>query len=397
MLSAKLVMRFMHDFEFMPKLLSEPEVARLANWAGIDVYGGQLDYDHFCLLLARASAIALSLPPPNPQYTTNVTCLERFLCMIDMAEQSELLHMAVSKRHTKNFARRHMDAPPPPPPQSPEVLEESPPPIPEIEVDWHPIMNAKSRPPPFDAAVAASVLEEWAKHEGLHADLVHLHKHYSVLRDGVPCLQVNQFVKLLQDASALPPTPAASEADIVGIYCEFTDPGGLIFQKFLCCLAMVLVKVHQLVTQAEVFSASQKVLRERMVPYARLLQKEVQPAYYRGGSVAEALPQVMRNDNKVGNMLLRAQTKFSELDVDCSGYLEGDEIVELSMWVWSSFRPGGKPITELQKRNEAEKLRNRHAANSDGRMSFAEFAEYFEKTGTKIEQFRRQQQRRSAN
>ena len=109
--------------------------------------------------------------------------------------------------------------------------------------------------------------------------------------------------------------------------------------------------------------------------------------------MSQELLQDFKFDNQQVGFNDTAGTKFSELDVDCSGYLEGDEIVELSMWVWSSFRPGGKPITELQKRNEAEKLRNRHAANSDGRMSFAEFAEYFEKTGTKIEQFRRQQQR----
>ena len=51
----------------------------------------------------------------------------------------------------------------------------------------------------------------------------------------------------------------------------------------------------------------------------------------------------------VDKMLMKAQKKFDKLDADGNGHLEGDELVELAEWVWSSFHPGGEALSEEQK------------------------------------------------
>ena len=40
----------------------------------------------------------------------------------------------------------------------------------------------------------------------------------------------------------------------------------------------------------------------------------------------------------------RAQKKWDELDVDGSDELDGEEVLMLAEWVWSSFHPGGEPL-----------------------------------------------------
>ena len=74
-------------------------------------------------------------------------------------------------------------------------------------------------------------------------------------------------------------------------------------------------------------------------------------------------------------MLMRAQKKFDKLDADGNGLLEGDELVELAEWVWSSFHPGGDALSEEEKAAESSKLLGRLDANDDGCMSFDEFVD----------------------
>ena len=47
--------------------------------------------------------------------------------------------------------------------------------------------------------------------------------------------------------------------------------------------------------------------------------------------------------------------------------LEGDELVGLAEWVWSSFHPGGDALSEEEKAAESSKLLGRLDANDDGR------------------------------
>lgn len=51
----------------------------------------------------------------------------------------------------------------------------------------------------------------------------------------------------------------------------------------------------------------------------------------------------------------RAQKKWDQLDADGSGVLEGEELVAMAEWVWSSFRPG-QTITPNQRQREVVKV-----------------------------------------
>ena len=74
----------------------------------------------------------------------------------------------------------------------------------------------------------------------------------------------------------------------------------------------------------------------------------------------------------------RAQKKWNELDVDGSEELDGEEVVVLGEWVWSSFRPG-QTITAEEREQEAAKLLRRCDKDENGKIDRGEFAEYYEK------------------
>ena len=78
--------------------------------------------------------------------------------------------------------------------------------------------------------------------------------------------------------------------------------------------------------------------------------------------------------------LVRARKKFDRLDVNGNGVLDGDELVELSDWLWSSFHPGGRALTEEEKQAGVDKLLHRLDENGDGVMEFEEFREWFHAT-----------------
>merc|ERR1719305_970614 len=86
---------------------------------------------------------------------------------------------------------------------------------------------------------------------------------------------------------------------------------------------------------------------------------------------------------------MRAQKKFAQLDADGNGVLEGPELFGLSEWVWSSFHPGGQPMSEEEKQTFGAKLLGRLDENSDGMMSFDEFGGWFRRTCASIEKYRR--------
>ena len=88
-------------------------------------------------------------------------------------------------------------------------------------------------------------------------------------------------------------------------------------------------------------------------------------------------------------VVLRAYKKFEQLDVNSNGLLEGDELSGLATWVWSSFHPGGQPVSAEFMEQEGAKLLGRLDANGDGAMSFDEFAEWFRRTCESVAQYRR--------
>eukprot|EP00656_Telonema_subtile_P018970 TRINITY_DN20306_c0_g1_i2.p1 TRINITY_DN20306_c0_g1~~TRINITY_DN20306_c0_g1_i2.p1 ORF type:complete len:356 (+),score=129.41 TRINITY_DN20306_c0_g1_i2:348-1415(+) len=86
--------------------------------------------------------------------------------------------------------------------------------------------------------------------------------------------------------------------------------------------------------------------------------------------------------------VVKARKKFDQLDTDGNGMLEGDELVALSDWVWSSFHPDRKPLSYTQREQEAAKLLNRLDQNKDQQLSFDEFEAWFTRTCESINKHR---------
>jgi len=87
-----------------------------------------------------------------------------------------------------------------------------------------------------------------------------------------------------------------------------------------------------------------------------------------------------------------AAKKFKELDVDGSGFLDGAEVEVFAEWIFSSFHPDGKPLTEEQKKAESKKLLQRLDAkkgNSDGKLSFVEVDFFIDEKIQQIETFKK--------
>ena len=84
----------------------------------------------------------------------------------------------------------------------------------------------------------------------------------------------------------------------------------------------------------------------------------------------------------------RAKKKWDSLGEDGNGVLEGDELNGLAEWVWTSFHPGGKPISDREKAKLKKKLLKRIAVKHKGQMTFEDFHDWFLKTCDEIESFR---------
>jgi len=84
-------------------------------------------------------------------------------------------------------------------------------------------------------------------------------------------------------------------------------------------------------------------------------------------------------DAHINKLVLRARKKFDQFDVDGNGLLEGDELVSIGEWLWSSFH-AGEEASEKKKEAEGLKLLYRQDENGDGVLSFDEFEGCFRKT-----------------
>ena len=70
--------------------------------------------------------------------------------------------------------------------------------------------------------------------------------------------------------------------------------------------------------------------------------------------------------------------------------LDGDELLSLAEWVWSSFRPG-HAISSGDRLAEARKILARCDTNGDGVVDQVEFMAYYERTSAAMETFQRAQ------
>lgn len=99
----------------------------------------------------------------------------------------------------------------------------------------------------------------------------------------------------------------------------------------------------------------------------------------------------------------KAAAKFKELDADGSGFLEGKELEVFATWIFDSFHPDGKPLTDAQKQEEARKLlekimlrTDKAKGNSDGKLSFTEVDFYIEEKISQMEDFKKRAAEREA-
>lgn len=86
--------------------------------------------------------------------------------------------------------------------------------------------------------------------------------------------------------------------------------------------------------------------------------------------------------------LERARKKFIQMDEDGNGVLNGTELDKLAKWVFDSFHPGGEPLDEATKKEQASSLLKALDKNNDGVLEFEEFAAWFKETCDGIQKFR---------
>lgn len=99
-----------------------------------------------------------------------------------------------------------------------------------------------------------------------------------------------------------------------------------------------------------------------------------------------------RAKKAVNKQLERARKKFKQIDTDGNGTLDRLEMLNLADWVFQSFHPGGKKLTEAEQDMEVAKIMQSADTDGDGLMSFEEFEVWFRGTADQIYQ----QQRRAA-
>lgn len=116
-------------------------------------------------------------------------------------------------------------------------------------------------------------------------------------------------------------------------------------------------------------------------------------AFYR--KLAEDTQKFLASRNEAyakGQVQSSAAQKFKQLDADGSNHLQGAEIEAFAQWIYEQFHPESKGMTDAEKKKQAQKILDRLDAkggDGDGRISFAEFDQYFEEKLQQVEEFRR--------
>lgn len=93
----------------------------------------------------------------------------------------------------------------------------------------------------------------------------------------------------------------------------------------------------------------------------------------------------------VDKQMARARKKFMQMDADGNGVLDKDELLNLAEWVFSSFTPGGKKMSDEEKDMEVARIMHSADADGDGLMDFQEFEQWFRTTAKGIYEKQRQE------
>jgi len=347
------------------------------------------------------ACMAFSTLPLCQQYCSSSRRLERLLVLLESSSASSEFAqrrpaLAASAANNSAF---EVDASAPAPP------------IPELEKDYWPALRHSQpaqeaqglgslvggvRDNEEAAMLVATMLQGWLVELQHEEAVCLLFEHYSVEKPGGFFLQVNQFYQLICDASIT--KSSVSKGDIVGTFCQCSEADGMSLVRFLMAVALLMALQHHSNDATEALEESQRVIRTRLVPYAKLVQREARgnAERYISPLLNKELEDALvdeQDKNAILKALERAHEKFTELSGEANGYLEGSQIVSLVTWIWGVFQPAGRSLNPTQKKAEARKLAGRHAGPGlQGQMHFREFEEYFITTAMQIARFRRLQQ-----
>lgn len=120
-------------------------------------------------------------------------------------------------------------------------------------------------------------------------------------------------------------------------------------------------------------AAKAKVMAAYKAKKDKNAKAKVMAAYKSKKAIAKDAPAVAKQ-------LERARKKFDQMDDDKNGVLNGGELDKLASWVFESFHPGGEPIDESTKKEQAAALLKVLDENADGVLEFEEFSTWFTTT-----------------
>ena len=82
---------------------------------------------------------------------------------------------------------------------------------------------------------------------------------------------------------------------------------------------------------------------------------------------AKAEAEAARLERAAADLLIRqAREKFAELDIDKSGYLEGEELLDLGGWVWMTFHPDDEGVSERLAQKLGRTVIQKYDGDDDG-------------------------------
>jgi len=97
----------------------------------------------------------------------------------------------------------------------------------------------------------------------------------------------------------------------------------------------------------------------------------------------------LQQTSDLGEMLEQTGVMFRKFDTNQNGVLDGDEILLLSKWVWTTFMPQGTPLRRCDQIKMGKNLLERCDKNNDGKIDFDEFAEWFIITANRMKEHRK--------
>lgn len=91
-----------------------------------------------------------------------------------------------------------------------------------------------------------------------------------------------------------------------------------------------------------------------------------------------------RVQKALDKQIARAKKKFQQMDIDGNGVLDKEELLNLADWVFESFTPGGRRLSQDEKDMEVARIMATADTDGDGLLEFDEFEGWFRETAARI-------------